>query len=116
MGPPPAGSIQEGNGIVRLISHKADGSLQVNVASDRKRTFKYGYMETRMKWTGTSGAWPAWWLFSEAHRDSAGAAAAEIDTQEGDGRYPNGYNTALHEDGGAGVHCQTFTANLGQGI
>ena len=31
------------------------------------KTFKYGYFEARMKWSGGRGAWPGFWLLSYRH-------------------------------------------------
>jgi len=122
---PPAGAISVANGVLHLQSTRANGWNEANVATDRKKTWKYGYFEARIKWTGVQGAWPGFWLFSEAQRDgqtSASLQTSEIDIMEGDGNYPNGYNTALHSNSSNmfGVPDQTcpsnnFHADLGLG-
>jgi len=113
---PPAGAVSTSGGILHLQPTQASGWNQVDVATDRKKTWQYGYFEARMKWTGIQGAWPAFWLFSEAQRDSQTSSSlltAEIDIQEGDGNYPNGYNTALHSNSSNmfGVSNQTCPTN-----
>jgi len=99
------GTVFAQDGILHVQSRRADGWKGADAATDRKKTWEYGYFEALMKWTGVPGTWPAFWLFSEAHRDgqtSASLLTSEIDILEGDGTDVKGYNTALHKNTGSG--------------
>jgi beta-glucanase (GH16 family) len=64
-------------------------------------TFQYGYFEARMKWTGSTGAWPAFWLYSYQHSidtDQCAHQAGEIDVMEGQGVEPNVFYGTVHSN------------------
>ncbi len=89
------------NGVLHVESLRADGWGSANAETNREHAWTYGYFEARLKWTGSPGAWPAFWLISEAQRDgktNAHLLTSEVDIQEGDGTDPDGYNTALHRN------------------
>ncbi|MCL1910306.1 MAG: family 16 glycosylhydrolase, partial [Kiritimatiellaeota bacterium] len=72
-----------------------------------KKTFKYGYFETRMKVPGARGVWPAFWLCGDTAADGVAFWPPEIDILElvnnGDGDdIPSRYhvNCIVRADGG----------------
>jgi hypothetical protein len=93
------------NGELTVKTRRADGWKDSNASTGGKKTWTQGYFETRMKWTSSQGAWPAFWLFSQAQQNgttSASLQTSEIDILEGDGTVSTGYNTALHKNTGDG--------------
>lgn len=100
-----SGTVFAQNGVLHVQSQRASGWQQADATTGRKETWLYGYFEARMKWTGAPGAWPAFWLFSQAQMNgqtSASLLCSEVDIQEGDGTDLVGYNTALHKNTGSG--------------
>ena len=99
------GTVFAQNGVLHVQTQRATGWQQANASTGGKKTWLYGYFEARMKWTGSAGAWPAFWLFSQAQADgrtSSSLLCSEVDIQEGDGTDLLGFNTALHKNTGSG--------------
>ena len=69
-----------------------------------RKIFRYGYFEARMKLTKGNGAWPAFWLMSNAwarrgaDNCSLGIRAAEIDVFEGYGNHPRVFTGTIHRN------------------
>jgi hypothetical protein len=91
------------------------------------KTFRYGYFEARMKWSGGHGAWPAFWLYSYQHaidEDQCKTQAGEIDVMEGQGSEPNVLYGTVHsntngcapEDDQNGNNYQPLDADLTAGF
>ena len=102
--PPPPGSQYVRNGVFHLVSRRSQGDYQ-NIAAttfSSRKIFRYGYFEARMKWTRGNGAWPAFWLMSNAwarrgaDNCSLGIRAAEIDVFEGYGNHPRVFTGTIH--------------------
>jgi hypothetical protein len=100
----PAGSIFAQDGILHLVSRRADGYPDVTVTTEAgltPHTFQYGYFEARMKWPAGNGSWPGFWLYSYQHAiDSSQCTtqAGEIDAFEGQGSEPNVYYGTVHSN------------------
>ena len=81
----------------------------------KSRSFRQGYFEARMRWTGAPGAWPGFWLISNRHAaneawpsvnpycgehglPSALCLSAELDVFEGQGSTPDVFYGTLHRN------------------
>lgn len=103
--PPPPGSQYVRNGVFHLVSRRSQG-YPSNIAAttfSSQKVFRYGYFEARMKWTKGNGAWPVFWLMSNAWARSDGdcsrpARAAEIDVFEGYGNHPRVFTGTIHRN------------------
>ena len=103
--PPPPGSQYVRNGVFHLVSRRSQG-YQSNIAAttfSSQKVFRYGYFEARMKWTKGNGAWPVFWLMSNAWARSEGdcsrpARAAELDVFEGYGNHPRVFTGTIHRN------------------
>jgi hypothetical protein len=102
--PPPPRSQYVRNGVFHLVSRRSQGyqNIAATTFSSRK-IFRYGYFEARMKWTKGNGAWPVFWLLSDAWARSGGdcsrpARAAELDVFEGYGNHPRVFTGTIHRN------------------
>ena len=102
--PPPPRSQYVRNGVFHLVSRRSQGypsNIAATTFSSRK-VFRYGYFEARMKWTKGNGAWPVFWLMSNAWARagpnvcSTAIRAAEIDVFEGYGNHPRVFTGTIH--------------------
>ncbi len=85
-----------------LSPTRAQGYPQVTATTTR--SFVQGYFEARIKWTSGDGAWPAFWLLSQANRvgqTSASMLASELDVMEMQGSTPDVTSFALHRNTGS---------------
>lgn len=79
------------------------------------KTWLHGYFEARMKWTGGTGAWPGFWLYSYRHATNdaypkinpycaanglpaAQCYSGELDAFEGQGSQPQGFYGTVHRN------------------
>lgn len=114
-GYPPSGSQYVEDGILHLVSKESDGYPQITMstyhpAADPKISFKQGYFETRLRWTGGQGSWPAFWLIGTAGADNPNypdpppgfpdptVLSGEIDILEAQGSKPDYYYGTLHRN------------------
>jgi beta-glucanase (GH16 family) len=58
-------------------------------------SWKYGYFETRMRWTPTTGAWPAIWFIPDLTGDQV--ETGEFDLFEGNGDRPHTFFGTIHD-------------------
>jgi hypothetical protein len=113
---PPANSIYVQDGILYVVSRRAQGYPNVTVSSEPHRmgagrSFLQGYFEARMRWTGAPGSGPAFWLFSTAHATNPKwprpacaqptCLASEIDVFEGYGHRLDVFTGTIHRNTGA---------------
>ena len=105
--PAPGGAITAAGSILTLDCKQSDGRPNITIVTQssvagRTRAWKRGYFEARMKFTGSKGAFPAFWLFSRAHTrgqtSPGGTLVAEIDIMEGQGFLPTYSNDVVHRD------------------
>ncbi len=61
-----------------------------------KRSFTYGYFESRMKMPSGGGAWPAFWLLGSNIDTVPWPRSGEIDIMEYTGNVPNRTTSAVH--------------------
>jgi beta-glucanase (GH16 family) len=101
--PPPRRSQYVRRGVLHLVSRRSQDYENIAVTTfSSQKAFKYGYFEARMKWTKGNGAWPAFWLLSNAWARrgaddcSLGVRAAEIDVFEGYGNHPRVFTGTIH--------------------
>jgi beta-glucanase (GH16 family) len=83
-----------------------------NANTCNKKSWQYGYMETRMKPTAGNGSWPAWWLISSANAYNPnypnppcplpGCLSFELDMFEGVGNLnlPHRFTGGTHRNTG----------------
>jgi hypothetical protein len=110
---PPANAIYVQDGILHVVSRRSQGYPNVTASSEPHRTgkgrsFRQGYFEARMRWTGALGSGPAFWLFSTAHATNRNwprpacpkptCLAAEIDVFEGYGHRLNVFTGTIHRN------------------
>ena len=62
-------------------------------------TFKYGYIEARMKMPKGVGNWPAFWLLRDGNYQAKVSTPGEIDVMEWFGNFPNKSWSTLHFPG-----------------
>jgi hypothetical protein len=70
------------DGVLHLVRRRSDGYANLTVSSERcgqanPKSFKYGYMEARMRYDTVRGNGPAFWLLST--RNAPNPAWAEIE-------------------------------------
>jgi Glycosyl hydrolases family 16 len=63
-------------GVLHLIRRRSDGYENVTVSSEpcgqaNPKSFKYGYMEARMRFDTVRGNGPAFWLLSSRHQENS---------------------------------------------
>jgi hypothetical protein len=110
---PPANAIYVRDGILHVVSRRSQGYPDVTVTSEPHgagtgKSFKQGYFEARMKWTGALGSGPAFWLFSTAHATNPNwpnpacpnpnCLSAEIDVFEGYGHRLDVFTGTIHRN------------------
>lgn len=69
-----------------------------------KRSFTYGYFESRMKMPSGGGAWPAFWLLGSNIDTLPWPRSGEIDIMEYTGNVPNRTTSAVHYANSFGAH------------
>jgi beta-glucanase (GH16 family) len=95
--PAAAGDIFVRKGVLHLVSRRTRGYPMVSVTTLRRRHFRRGYFEARMRWTKGNGSWPAFWLFSVA-RASGDVPSPEIDMFEGQGSEARVFYGTVHRN------------------
>lgn len=122
------GQIFVQDSILNLVSRRSEGYPNVTLSQESvDRAFQEGYFESRLRWTGGNGAWPAFWLLSKRHianpdwpsinsycaANSLPAAecySAELDMFEGQGSQPTVLYGTVHRNSAAG-YGQSDTQN-----
>ncbi len=102
---PPDGNISSSNSMVELDWTGGESPTDTTITTFARdgssfQSWRYGYFEARMKWTPTTGAWPAFWLLSTEGGSSSAAPASEtgeIDIFEGQGASPTTYFGTIHD-------------------
>lgn len=94
------------NGILSITAMKYGGSQKFNQNTDihgqvisarmnSRKSWKYGYMEARLKLPKGKGTWPAFWMMPD--NQSAGwPACGEVDIMEEVGVNPNRTSSSIH--------------------
>ncbi|MFM8927012.1 MAG: family 16 glycosylhydrolase [Rhodoluna sp.] len=72
--------------------------------SKDKRSFSYGYFESRMKLPAGGGTWPAFWLLGANIDTVPWPRSGEIDIMEYAGNNPNRATSAIHYANSVGAH------------
>ena len=79
-----------------------------------KFSFKYGYLEARIKLPAKRAMWPAFWLLPENNVYGGWPYSGEIDVMEARGRVSNQSSSALHFTDNQGNHTyQTHAVSAG---
>jgi beta-glucanase (GH16 family) len=134
----PPNSIYVQNGVLQLVSRKSQGYQDITVSTEGgsdPKTFQYGYLEARMRWTAGNGAWPAFWLMSYRHAanpdwpsinsycaehglPAAECYSGEVDVFEGQGSQPATFYHTIHKNscGCYGVADEQNAANWTNGV
>jgi beta-glucanase (GH16 family) len=134
----PPNSIYVEDGVLHLVSRRSQGYQDITVTTEGgsdPRTFQYGYLEARMRWTAGNGAWPGFWLLSYRHATNpdypsinsyctehglppAECYSGEIDIFEGQGSQPSTHYHTIHENscGCYGVSDEQNAANWTSGL
>jgi beta-glucanase (GH16 family) len=91
--------------VLHLQSKRANGYPDIMITSRRDtqaatRSFRQGYFEARVNWTGGQGAFPAFWLFATAHSFGIDCPpyTPELDILEETGTQPNVFVGTLHRN------------------
>jgi hypothetical protein len=97
----PMSDITDTNGVATLnwVNGQGLGSTDITGCSQNGlncHTYRYGYFEASMKWTPTTGAWPAFWLIPVQGITSPTGEHGEIDIFEGQGTSNVFYGT-IHD-------------------
>jgi hypothetical protein len=92
---PPPGTQYVENGALHLVRRRSDGYRNVTVSTEpcgqaNPESFRYGYMEARMRYDTVRGNGPAFWLLSTRHAEN------------GDGVPPDNWPNSSAACGGAG--------------
>jgi hypothetical protein len=110
---PPLGTQYVENGVLNLVRRRSDGYPNVTVSSEpcgqaNPKSFRQGYFEARLRWTGVRGSGPAFWLFSTAHATNPNwpqpacpqptCLSAEIDVFEGYGNHLDVFTGTIHRN------------------
>jgi beta-glucanase (GH16 family) len=82
----------------KLMSKLTGTSLQ---------TFQFGRIEARMQLTSAGGAWPAFWMLSDA---GGWPNSGEIDIMEAKHKNPTAFNGTIHYAYPSGIHQQSGTS------
>ena len=118
--PPPGVQYIDANGVLHVVTRRSDGYQNTSISSEpcgqaNPKSFQYGYMEARMRWTRGNGSTPAFWLFSTRHatnpawpnlnpycaangRPAAECYSGEIDVFEGQGHEPRTFIGTIHRN------------------
>jgi beta-glucanase (GH16 family) len=85
------------NGFLTIKSDlKSDNYTSTRINSKNKKTFQYGYIETRAKLPVGEGIWPAFWLLGSNKDAASWPLCGEIDVLEYVGKEPGEVFTSLH--------------------
>lgn len=105
------------DGLLTIKAYYKDGKWK-SARMNSKQSWKYGYIEARMKITDKKGAWPAFWMMPTDSVYGPWPKSGEIDIMEnapaiGDHRI----FSSLHAEGHGGEHpvsigSKTYTENL----
>ena len=110
---PPLGTQYVADGVLHLVRRRSDGYPNVTVSSEpcgqeNPKSFKHGYFEARLRWTGVPGSGPAFWLLSTAHATNPNwpepacsqptCLSAEIDVFEGYGNHRGVFTGTIHRN------------------
>ena len=110
---PPLGTQYAEDGVLHLVRRRSDGYPNVTVSSEpcgqaSPKSFRQGYFEARMRWTGVPGSGPAFWLLSTAHATNPNwpepacpqptCLSAEIDVFEGYGNHLDVFTGTIHRN------------------
>jgi len=66
------------------------------LTTEDKIGFLYGHLEARIRTTGTTGTWPAFWMLGQDFQKNGWPGCGEIDIHEGNGALPNNNWGTLH--------------------
>ena len=133
---PPRGTQYVQNGILHVVSRRADRYPNNTVSSEpcgqaNPKSFRQGYFEARFKWTAGNGSTPAFWLLSTRHATNRNwpqinsycsqnglprteCLVSELDVFEGQGHLHEDFSGALHRNtggfygGGSDVYRQVY--------
>jgi len=101
------------DGVLHLVRRRSDGYPNVTVSTEpcgqaSPESFRQGYFEARMRWTGVPGSGPAFWLLSTAHAANPywpqpacaepTCLSAEIDVFEGYGNHLDVFTGTIHRN------------------
>lgn len=101
------------DGVLHLVRRRSDGYPNVTVSSEpcgqaNPQSFRRGYFEARLRWTGVPGSGPALWLFSTIHATNPRSPqpacqrptclSAEIDVFEGYGNHLDVFTGTIHRN------------------
>jgi Glycosyl hydrolases family 16 len=110
---PPLGTQYVSDGVLHLVRRRSHGYPNVSVSSEPcgqadPQSFRRGYFEARLRWTGAQGAGPAFWLLSTTHATNPSwpqpacpkptCLSAEIDVFEGYGNRVDVFNGSIHRN------------------
>ena len=110
---PPPGTQYVEDGVLHLVRRRSDGYPNVTMSSEpcgqeSPKSFRQGYFEARMRWTGVPGSGPAFWLLSTAHATNPNwpepacpqptCLSAEIDVFEGYGNHLDVFTGSIHRN------------------
>jgi Glycosyl hydrolases family 16 len=110
---PPVGTQYVEDGVLHLVRRRADGYPNNTISSEpcgqaHPQSFRRGYFEARLRWTGVPGSGPAFWLFSTAHATDPRwpqpacpeptCLSAEIDVFEGYGNHLDVFTGTIHRN------------------
>ena len=106
------------NGYLRIKAYD-DGSGWKSARLNSKQSWKYGYIEARMKITDRYGAWPAFWMMPQNSEYGTWPASGEIDIMENAPSTQGSHRifSSLHAQGHysanpASIGNKTFTSDL----
>jgi Glycosyl hydrolases family 16 len=110
---PPRGTQYAEDGVLHLVRRRSDGYPNVTLSSEPcgqedPQSFRRGYFEARLRWTGVTGSGPGFWLFSTAHATNPNwpepacpqptCLSAEIDVFEGYGNHLDVFTGTIHRN------------------
>jgi Glycosyl hydrolases family 16 len=110
---PPRGTQYVRNGVLHIVRRRSDGYPNMTVSSEpcgqeNPKSFRRGYFEARLRWTGAPGSGPGFWLLSTAHATNPNwpqpacpeptCLSAEIDVFEGYGNHLNVFTGSIHRN------------------
>ena len=110
---PPMGTQYAEDGVLHLVRRSSDGYPNVTVSSEpcgqaSPKSFRQGYFEAKLRWTGVPGSGPAFWLLSTAHATNPNwpqpactlptCLSAEIDVFEGYGNHLDVFTGSIHRN------------------